>query len=122
MFKPLLLPLVAVVLSGSLAAAPRNGEIREQPNTQVWNAEAQQWQTPLAFWRAYAEQNGGLTWGERTDYPPYDELREHDLMIIQLEQGPCLMEFFHTRWRRANDVRRWDERFSDVGGCANVFD
>ncbi|MDX1406343.1 MAG: hypothetical protein R3192_17540, partial [Woeseiaceae bacterium] len=65
---------------------------------------------------------GGLTWGRRTDYPPYDQVDELDTMIIELESGPCLMEFFHTRWRRANDVRRWDAAFNEYGGCPNVFD
>ncbi len=43
-------------------------------------------------------------------------------MIIEVESGPCLMEFFHTRWRRANDVRRWVAAFNEYGGCPDVFD
>lgn len=31
------------------------------------------------------------------------------------------MEFFHNRWRRANDVRRWDPLFNEHGGCPDVF-
>ena len=43
-------------------------------------------------------------------------------MMVELAQGPCLMEFFHSRWRRANDVRRWDESHNEFGGCPYVFD
>jgi hypothetical protein len=32
------------------------------------------------------------------------------------------MQFFHQRWRRANDVQRWNDRFNDYAGCAHVFD
>ena len=37
---------------------------------------------------------------------------------VEVEQGPCLLEFFQSRWRRANDVRRWDEAMNEVAGCA----
>ncbi len=66
--------------------------------------------------------NGGLTWGERDTYPEYSLVKERDLLIIKLDSGSCLMEFFHGRWRRANDVRRWDTKFSDVAGCPRVFE
>ena len=33
-----------------------------------------------------------------------------------------LMYFFHRRWRRANDVWRWDPSFNRYSGCATVFD
>ena len=74
------------------------------------------------FWADYAEATGGLTWGASDTYPPYSEVNEGDTFLVQLEQGPCLMEFFHRRWRRANDVRRWDESVNDYGGCPYVFD
>ena len=74
------------------------------------------------FWDRDADRRGGLTWGRRTDYPPYNKVKELDTMIIEVESGPCLMEFFHTRWRRANDVRRWDVTFNEYGGCPDVFD
>lgn len=75
-----------------------------------------------AFWKRYAESRGGLTWGTSSTYPEYDKVNEGDTLIIQLQQGPCLMEFFHSRWRRANDVRRWDESVNEFGGCPYVFD
>ncbi|MEM7082838.1 MAG: hypothetical protein AAF465_08890 [Pseudomonadota bacterium] len=100
----------------------RNGEVREQDGYQVWSTELNRWVGPVQFWRTYAAMNGGLTWGERSEYPEYNKVKENDLMIIQVDSGPCLMEFFHRRWRRANDVRRWDPKFNELGGCPNVFD
>ena len=44
-----------------------------------------------------------------------------DSALVEVEQGSCLMEFFHNRWRRANDVRRWDDKMNTVAGCAYVF-
>lgn len=74
------------------------------------------------FWRNYALSKGGLTWGESTTYPEYNKVEEGDTLLIQLKQGPCLMEFFHSRWRRANDVRRWDDSVNLYGGCPYVFE
>ena len=62
-----------------------------------------------SFWMKYARSKGGLTWGKSASYPEYEKVKEGDTLLIQLKQGPCLMEFFHSRWRRANDVRRWDD-------------
>jgi len=118
--------LVSVVLLSlpfsAQAQQPSNGELRGTKSVEVWSKELNRWVSPIEFWRSFAVLNGGLTWGERETYPPYDEVKERDLMIINLETGPCLMEFFHTRWRRANDVRRWDTGFNDVAGCPHVFD
>lgn len=75
-----------------------------------------------AFWLEYSDARGGLTWGTGTEYPLYSQVEEGDTFLVQLSQGPCLMEFFHSRWRRANDVRRWDETMNDFGGCPYVFD
>ena len=108
------------------------GESHQQPDgktrtlangvLEAWDAENREWVDAVSFWERYADRRGGLTWGRRTDYPPYADVKEFDTMIIELDSGPCLMEFFHTRWRRANDVRRWDPAFNDYGGCPHVFD
>ena len=74
------------------------------------------------FWAQYAASKGGLTWGTSDTYPEYEKVNEGDTFMVVLSQGPCLMEFFHNRWRRANDVRRWDESINDYGGCPFVFD
>ncbi len=73
------------------------------------------------LWLSYAQSKGGLTWGKSTSYPEYSKVKEGDTILIQVNQGPCLMEFFHSRWRRANDVKRWDDSINEYGGCAYVF-
>jgi hypothetical protein len=74
------------------------------------------------LWLNYSISKGGLTWGESTVYPEYAKVKEGDTLLIQTHQGSCLMEFFHSRWRRANDVKRWDDSINTYGGCPNVFD
>ena len=74
------------------------------------------------FWAQYIASKGGLTWGQSSTYPDYDQVKEGDTFMVVLEQGPCLMEFFHNRWRRANDVWRWDDSINVYGGCPFVFD
>jgi len=122
--------IATIILGLSLAAtageAPgtRDGEIRtsSQGSIQAWDADDSQWVSPEIFWERYAQRNGGLTWGRRSDYPEYAKVKEHDTLLIQLDSGNCLMEFFHRRWRRANDVRRWDPAFNEYGSCPHVFD
>ena len=103
---------------------PSDGKTRTVADgtLEAWDAENEEWVDVVSFWERYADRRGGLTWGRRTDYPPYADVKELDTMIIELDSGPCLMEFFHTRWRRANDVRRWDPAFNDYAGCPHVFD
>lgn len=100
----------------------RHGEFDTGIADRVWNQQTQTWNTPVEFWRYYANSRGGLTWGEGAAYPPYEQVKELDTFLVEVEGGVCLMEFFHQRWRRANDVRRWDERFNQVSGCTKVFD
>lgn len=90
----------------------------EVNNDLVWQSGAD----VETFWLEYANSKGGLTWGKTSEYPEYEKVTEGDTMIIEVAQGPCLMEFFHERWRRANDVRRWDESMNEYGGCPYVFD
>ncbi len=89
---------------------------------ETYDATAAAWVTPEAFWISYAESKGGLTWGRGGTYPPYKDVQEFDTFMVEGETGICLMEFFHSRWRRANDVRRWDPDFNKVYGCHRVFD
>ncbi|MRX28062.1 hypothetical protein [Kangiella sp. HZ709] len=88
----------------------------------AWNSETKQWLAVEDFWLAYAERNGGLTWGKGKQYPTYEQVEEFDTFLVQVEQGNCLMEFFHSRWRRANDVRRWDDKHNEYDGCPYVFE
>lgn len=101
----------------------RNGQIRDHDGEPLaWSAENEQWLSPLDFWKAYAESQGGITWGTTSEYPEYNKVKEFDTILIEVKGGYCLMEFFHNRWRRANDVRRWDPKFNDYAGCPHVFD
>ncbi len=117
----------AIAFTGALAVAESDeftdGEVRSVAGDELeaWDIRNSEWVDLEVFWNRYADRRGGLTWGRRTDFPPYKRVLELDTMLIELESGPCLMEFFHTRWRRANDVRRWDEAFNEYGGCPDVF-
>ena len=117
----------AIAFAGALAIAESDkftdGEVRgvAGDGLEAWDIRNSEWVDLEVFWSRYADRRGGLTWGRRTDFPPYKRVLELDTMLIELESGPCLMEFFHTRWRRANDVRRWDEAFNEYGGCPDVF-
>lgn len=119
---------VIMVLSAPLAwSAPedfRDGQVQKDSRgeLQAWDKENSRWVGIDAFWEAYAGRKGGYTWGDTTEYPPYNQVKEFDTLLIQVDSGPCLMEFYHSRWRRANDVRRWDESFNEYGGCARVFE
>ena len=107
----------------SQTVGARHGEVREseQGVFSAWDNQVQEWVSPEQFWLNYAERRGGLTWGRGSDYPRYEDVKEGDLFMVEVESGPCLMEFFHSRWRRANDVRRWDPKFNEYGGCPDVF-
>ena len=102
----------------------RDGEVYSLPDKSfiAWDAEEKMWLEPEAFWDSFARRNAGRVWPSGSEYPPYDEVSEHDTFLAQTDSGPCLMYFFHTRWRRANDVRRWGDVFNKYGGCPNVFD
>lgn len=117
--------LLTAVLAGmaTTATAATNGELRQNADgaAEVWEAASQTWVGVEVFWERFAVAEGGLTWGRSSTYPPYEKVKERDLFLVEVEQGPCLMEFFHGRWRRANDVRRWDDKMNAAAGCAHVF-
>ncbi len=126
-----MLALQRIVCAAALAAAasawaqdPANGQVREQGGAlQAYSAVSAGWVGLEAFWLEFAENSErGRFWGRSAEYPPYGEVGEHDTLLIELEQGSCLMYFFHERWRRAQDVRRWDARFNEALGCPYVFD
>ena len=100
-----------------------NGKVKvDNQNYLAWNAKSEKWIKIEAFWQKFTEQNNGLTWKASAKYPPYNQLKEFDTFMAITDKGNCLMEFYHTRWRRANDVRRWDDKFNDYAGCPFVFD
>lgn len=88
----------------------------------AWVAETKQWLSIEDFWQNWADGRGGITWGSSKDYPPYEQVKEQDTFLVEINGGTCLMEFWHNRWRRANDVRRWDDGFNDYSACPHVFD
>lgn len=102
----------------------RDGQARDGigEGFEVYLADEDRWLAPLDFWLAYAQRRGGLTWGRGATYPPYRDVQEGDTFLVETHLGPCLMEFFHKRWRRANDVKRWNDRFNEHAGCSVVFD
>ncbi|TQV77524.1 hypothetical protein FLL45_06160 [Aliikangiella marina] len=106
------------------AKKPEHADVSTDKNQNmiIWSETADSWLTVESFWQEYAKQKGGLTWGQGSDYPEYSQVKERDTFMVELEQGPCLMEFFHERWRRANDVIRWNEKLNEYGGCPFVFD
>ncbi len=119
--------LIALILASPAGAerpaAPGNGQIFESATgIEVWDEAKQVWAAPEEFWLNFAAAGSGRFWGRSSDYPPYREVSEHDTLLVELEQGSCLMYFFHSRWRRAQDVRRWDPTFNEILGCPYVFD
>jgi hypothetical protein len=116
--------LLWMVGFASVHAAPADGGSRATATGgfEVFDAQAGQWLAPEAFWLAWAARRGGLTHGRGAAYPPYASVREFDTFLVEIDGQTCLMEFFHTRWRRANDVRRWNDAFNSFGACGRVFD
>lgn len=88
----------------------------------VWNAETEKWTTIELFWQQFSASNKSKHWEKSTQYPEYAEVQEFDTFLVELPKGVCLMQFFHSRWRLANDVQRWAEEFNAYGGCPYVFD
>jgi hypothetical protein len=116
---------IAVLLLSHFSANAetyQHGSFNADGSAQVWNSEKSQWITPKQFWQNFTADKGGLTWQKSRDYPPYNQVNEHDTFLVELDSGVCLMEFFHGRWRRANDVQRWDDKFNAYSGCEKVFE
>ena len=122
--KSLALFVFSVSITLAQEQNPSDGEVRQSAASPqaAWDSVGKEWVSLSTFWERYAARRGGLTWGKRTDYPPYGDVKEFDTMVIELDSGACMMMFFHTRWRRANDVRRWDDAFNAYSACPYVFD
>lgn len=105
-------------------ADPSDGQLYgdDDNKVQAWSASAEQWLSVEEFWLAFVDTNDGRFLGRSADYPPYGDLNERDALLVELEQGSCLMYFWHGRWRRAQDVWRWDDAFNEQLGCPFVFD
>lgn len=117
-----LLAMALLVFGGFVGAQDvANGQFKADGSALVWDARSTSWVAPEQFWYNYVAQKVGRTWPSSKEYPPYAKVRERDSFLVQVDSGICLMEFFHERWRRANDVLRWDDRFNEYSGCADVF-
>lgn len=120
--------VAAALLISAQSWAVNNGEVRQsiEFGVQAWHEQSQQWLTIEGFWDDYANnraKNGAQKqWPKSVTYPKYEELKEGDTFLVQLKDSSCLMEFYHSRWRRANDVRRWDDAFNAYGACPFVFE
>lgn len=120
------LALTALLTLSTLADTPppgdRDGEVfRLDDGFLAWDAEGETWRSPEDFWTAFAGRERGRNWGSGSSFPRYEDVNEHDAFVIETADGACLMVFFHRRWRRANDVWRWDPVFNEHSGCATVF-
>lgn len=122
--SPALFTALTLLLASAVhAQPPENGKLRSDGNDfSVWSSSSEDWVTPETFWLDYAQQSGGKYWGRSRTYPEYSQVNEHDTLLIENDAGVCLMYFFHERWRRAQDVRRWDPEFNEILGCPKVFD
>lgn len=118
------LVLLAVLGVSSLSAMDyNNGEVvKKDGKVQAWDEDKNKFVSIEEFWQSYAKKNGGITWGQSSKYPPYNDVKEYDLFMVEIGDKTCLMEFYHTRWRRANDVRRWDDAFNNYSACPIVFE
>ena len=123
---------VAITITALLASfhswATNNGEVRQtvELGMQAWHEESKQWLTMEEFWDNYANNHASKgkykNWPASATYPKYEALNEGDTFLVELKDSTCLMQFHHSRWRRANDVRRWDDAFNAYGACPFVFE
>ncbi len=121
--KSCLLILLCLFSSVLIGQNHKHGEVSYGADQwTMWSEEREQWVPVMDFWLDYVKKNGGLTWGKSSQYPEYSQVKEYDTFLVETAHGVCLMEFFHQRWRRANDVRRWDEALNNYAGCSHVFD
>ncbi|MFT5141203.1 MAG: hypothetical protein ACI9CB_002875 [Rhodothermales bacterium] len=118
-----ILILLTLMFSSAYGQTPEHGTVikSETASWKVWDSSIKDWSDIDSFWSRYTESKGGLTWKRSDTYPKYDDVKEFDTLLIETKQGTCLMEFYHSRWRRANDVRRWDKAFNEYSGCPYVF-
>lgn len=128
-----LFPVTALLIGAMFMASPAanadkpenpgNGQVYVDPQgPMAWSAATDAWLPLEQFWLQFTDENEGKFWGRTREYPPYGDVGERDALLIELEQGACLMYFWHSRWRRAQDVWRWDEQQNALLGCPYVFD
>lgn len=122
--RALLTLILCFVITNIQAQEHEHGYVNSSTSdlSPVWNADKKQWTDIESFWQDFANTNEAKSWSQSEIYPNYDDVNEFDTFVIELKQGTCLMQFYHARWRRANDVQRWDDAFNEYGACPYVFD
>ena len=119
----LLLVLTACTAQEVTSDEPRHGEVSDISPMVTWDKTQQIWVSPEVFWHKETDARGGLTWPKSTVSQKYENVAEFDTFLVEGASGTtCLMAFYHSRWRRANDVWRWDDAFNNYGACPHVFD
>ena len=122
--KTLFILMLFFINTNAHAVAPEHGFVNKSDSgtLQAWNADKNEWTDIDSFWNNFAKTNKAKSWGITDTYPNYGEVKEFDTLVIELKQGTCLMQFYHARWRRANDVQRWHDAFNEYSACPYVFD
>ena len=122
--KTLFILMLFFINTNAHAVAPEHGFVNKSDSgtLQAWNADKNEWTDIDSFWNNFAKTNKAKSWGITDTYPNYGEVKEFDTLVIELKQGTCLMQFYHARWRRANDVQRWHDEFNEYSACPYVFD
>lgn len=128
-FLTLLGSLFTASFSANAAPEPKvkageyHGQVSQiNQTTQAWHEQDKTWFSIDDFWQNWASKRDHKNWPSSKQYPVYEQVKEQETFLVKLESGTCMMEFWHGRWRRANDVRRWDEKFNDYSACPYVFD
>ncbi len=122
--KILVLSVLILFSFNCFSQEPKQGDLKSNSEgfLVIWSSASNNWLDIESFWIEYTNQNGGLTWGQSDQYPEYSKVKEKDTLMIETKDGICLMEFYHQHWRRANDVRRWNDEINGYAGCPYVFD
>jgi hypothetical protein len=122
--KTLVLSVLIILSVNCYSQKPKQGDLQNNSEGAlvIWSADSNNWLSVETFWVEYAKQNGGVYWGKTGQYPEYSEVKEGDTLLLSTKKGICLMEFFHERWRLANDVNRWNDELNNYSGCPFVFD
>ncbi len=134
--SPILRPVFCLALAGAAllsgpttslaqaAAAPVNGEARDDPDTRagfrVYFSPLRIWLEPDVFWYRWADDRKAFLWNGAATAPEGPEVEEGNMFILETDHGPCLLVRKDKRWQKAGDVYGWGERLRNYGGCAKV--
>ncbi|MEO0974830.1 MAG: hypothetical protein AAFX85_17215 [Pseudomonadota bacterium] len=120
--------ITGVLFAGGVAGAeggpPANGVARDDPNTRAgfraYFAPLRIWLEPDVFWYRWADQQKAFLWNGGREAPDGPEVEEGNMVILENDEGPCLLVRKGGRWRKAGEVFGWGERLRQYGGCATL--